>query len=145
MGLNTLTCVACNIAARELVKYFYNKTASEVAGWYKEKRDLSDLLSFEDIKIPETGVKGSIAKAALKNVPERNNGSCPAYDLILQDVYNIAGRFMIEREQAGDKEGVTKMRDVQVIATFLGNTKVKPWYYENMDKLYEKILKKLGD
>ncbi len=145
MQLTVLTCAACNIAARELIKYFYGKTAAEIAGWHKEKRDLSALLPFENIKIPDTGVKGNIARAALKNVPVRNNGSCPAYDLILQNVYNAAGRAMAEYERAGDQDGAGKMREVQVIAAFLGNMKVKPWYYENMDRLYEKIFRKLGD
>jgi len=144
VGLNTLTCIACNIAARELTKYLYGKTASEVASWYREKRDMSALLPAEDIKIPEAGMKGNIAKAALKAMPARNNGTCPAYDLILQDIYNVAGRAMVEHEQAGDKDGAARLREVQVIAAFLGNAKIKPWYYENMDKMYEKICKKFG-
>jgi hypothetical protein len=135
--------VICNIPALEMVKYLYGKQSSEVAAWYREKKDLSALLP-DDFTIPN-GIKGKVTRTVLKKVPARVNGSCPAYDLILQNVYDAAGYAGREMERFGDRDGAAKMREVQVIAAFLGNGKVRPWYYENMDKLYKKIALKFGD
>ncbi len=134
--------VICNIAAREMLKYLYKVRAEEVASWYRENKDMSAFLP-DDFTIPD-GVKGKITRAVLKKVPVRFNGNCPAYDLILQNVHDAAGYASREMEQAGDKDGAARMREVQVIAAFLGNDRIRPWYYENMDKLYGKIAAKVG-
>lgn len=138
--------VVCNILARELIKFLTTKEvtgqAEKITSWYREKKDLSAFLPV-DFTIPD-GIKGKITRSLLKNFPARVNGNCPAYDLILQNVYDAAGYIGSEMERAGDKDGTARMREVQVIAAFLGNDKIRPWYYENMDKLYGKIAAKVG-
>lgn len=136
--------LVANVAAREIVKFLYGKTVQDVADWFSASKDLSELLP-NDFGIP-SGVAGRISKQVLRNPPERVGDSCPLYDLVLQNVYDVAGYAMQELDQMGDKEGAAKMRNVQIIAAFLGNQKVRPWYYENMDRLYTKIAARLkGD
>lgn len=139
--------VVCNIAARELVKFLVGRRAEEVASWFKEGKDLSKLLR-DDFSIPENikaeGIKAKITRSVLKKVPARVNGSCPAYDLILQNVYDMAGLASMEMARAGHADAASAMREVQVIAAFLANDKVRPWYYENMDRLCEIITLKFG-
>jgi hypothetical protein len=125
-----------------MLKYLYGVRVEEVADWYREKKDLSSLLP-DDFTIPD-GVKGKLARSVLKGVPVRMNGNCPAYDLILQNIYDAAGYASKEYESFGKEDGAAKMREVQVIAAFLGNDKIRPWYYENMDRFYKKIAAKVG-
>lgn len=134
--------VICNIVARELLKFFATLKPEEVAQWFKEGRDLSELLPV-DFKVPD-GIKGKIAKEALKKLTEHTNGTYPAYDLILQNLHDMAALGRQVYVNAGDTESAEVMRRVQVIAAFLGNEKVRPWYYRNMNNAYAKIAPKLG-
>jgi len=131
--------VVCNIASRELIKFFYGKQIEEVIVWYKEKKDLSMLLPI-CFTIPD-GIKGKVTRAVLNNLLVRINNNYPAYDLILQNIYNAISCM----NQYEKKEDIAKMHEIQIIAAFLGNAKIKPWYYENMNRVCEKIILKLGD
>jgi len=133
--------IACNIAARELLKFFSTRQPEEVAQWFREGKDLSELLP-TDFEIPD-GIKGKIVRSALKKFTERTDGTYPAYDLILQNIHDMATLGRQVHAAAGNAEGAEAMRRVQVIAAFLGKEKVRPWYYRNMDKAYQKIVPKL--
>jgi hypothetical protein len=134
--------VVCNIVARELLKFFATLKPEEVAQWYRENKDLSELLPV-DFEIPN-GIKGKIAKEALKKLTEHSNGTYPAYDLILQNLHDMAAFARQVYLNAKDEESAEVMRRVQVIAAFLGNDRVKPWYYSNVNNAYRKIAPKVG-
>lgn len=139
--------IACNVVAKELVRFLYtiqlNGTKSGLeymSAWYKEDKDLSAMLP-DDWKMPK-GLKGKIALSVIKKMNVRVGDRCPAYDLMLQYVYDAAGYAMMELVGMGDESGARKMREVQVIAAFLGNDKVRQWYYKNMDRLHARFLAK---
>ena len=151
--------VVCNVAAGQLVKFLASKSPQEVAEWreravqwWKEDRDLSELIPL-DFKIPDhikrkiigRGFVGRVTRRVLDAFAVKVDGTCPAYDLILQYVHDMAGNA--RRELDGrNPEAAEVMRQVQVIAAWLGNPKVRPWYYRNMDRAYAKIADQLvGD
>jgi len=151
--------VVCNAAASRLVGFLASKSPEEIVAWkekavewWRQDRDLSGLIPL-DFKIPDhikrvvlsRGFAGRVTRRAIDEFSLHVNGTCPAYDLMLQYVHDIAG---VARQEAGDgNPGAAEvMRQVQVIAAWLGNPKVKPWYYRNMDRACAKIADQLvGD
>ncbi|MCL6557610.1 MAG: hypothetical protein K6U74_02185 [Firmicutes bacterium] len=148
--------VVCNRAANELLKFVATKKTNEIielrdriAQWYREDRDLSELIPL-NFKIPESikdrllggGLVSRITKSVLEEFPQRMNGVCPAYDLILQMVHDMAATRQITSKE---QETAEAMRQIQVIAAFLGNERVKPWYYKNLDRAYQRVASQLVD
>jgi len=135
--------IVCNLLAKELLKYLISKRTevdcSKVAQWFKENRDLSRLIPL-NLNIPPK-YKTMIIKGALKEITENPKVAHATYDLILQNVHDIAALARQDLNTIGDKEGAENMRRVQVITAFLGSDKVRPWYYKNM----ERALRKIGD
>jgi hypothetical protein len=140
------------VAAGQLVKFLASKKPGEVVEWrdkavqwWKEDKDLSELIPL-DFEIPDHikqrifggRIVGKIARGAVEGLTVQVNGARPAYDLILQNVHDIAANY--RREFDGkNQEVVEVMRQIQVIAAWLGNPTVKPWYYKNMDRAYAKL------
>lgn len=158
MGVPFAVRVVCNVAAGHLVRWLASRTPEEIeqwkrqaVEWWKANRDLSELIPL-DFRIPN-GVKrmvlgkgfvGRVTRRVLDSFTARDNGACPAYDLILQYAHDMAANA---RNNLNAGDGVKEvMRQVQIIAAWLGNPRVKPWYYWNMDRAFEKVADQLvGD
>ena len=140
--------VACNLIAKEIVGFIYNLNSNGEGAleWvslrFREDRDMTELIP-ANFSIPN-GIKGKITKAVISSMPQRVGDRCPAYDLILQNVYDMAGLAMQELDRIGDSNGVRRMREVQVVAAFLGNDVVRPWYYKNMDRAVMKLMSRIA-
>ncbi len=148
--------IVCNVAAGQLVKYLAARSPQEIeewkqkaVEWWKQDRDLSELIPL-DFKIPDhikrriigRGFAGRVTRRVLDAFAVKVDGACPAYDLILQYVHDIAGNF--RRGLDGKRpEAAEVMRQVQVIAAWLGNERVRPWYYKNMERAYARIADQL--
>ena len=139
--------VACNLIAKEIVGFIYNLNGNGegalewVASRFREDKDLTEFIP-DNFTIP-SGLKGKVTMAVIRSMPQRVGDRCPAYDLIIQNVYDMAGVAMQELASIGDEEGVKRMREVQFVAAFLGNDAVRPWYYKNVDRAIEKVISRL--
>lgn len=140
--------IACRLIAREIVGFIYGLDGNGggalewVASRFREDADMTSFIP-SSFNVPD-GLKGKITTAVIKTMPERVGSRCPAYDLILQYVYDMAGLAMQEFVKSGDEEGVKRMREVQVVAAFLGNDAVRPWYYKNVDRAIAKVVSRLA-
>jgi len=143
MAVSLRVRIICNLLAKEILKFLISKRIEaipdKVAQWFREKKDLSELIP-ANVNIPSK-YKGIIIKSAFKEVSENPEVARATYDLILQNVHDMAALAKQELNALGNREGAENMRRVQVIAAFLGSDKVKSWYYKNMDS----ALRKIGD
>jgi hypothetical protein len=135
--------VVCNLAARELGRFLAQHDLADVARWAKAREDLAARLP-ADFEVPLAGIQRHLALAAVRRMGERApDGSCPAWDLILQNLHDAAATTAFGARQAGQPEVLATARKLQAMAALLGRQDVRPWYYENMDRLRQRVLARL--